>query len=450
MQITATATASDGSVLGILTGSRSSVGWGPTNLFTFTATTSTSTLTFEDTTTTTTNTDVALDNVSVQDQGPFTEGLLAYYPLSTDGKDQSGNGFDLTCSNVLFSGSASTNPAALFDGTDSYCVGNQTFIVRQTNWSWSAWVYVRQPASGDSAYQSIYQEGRQGGGCLMVGVYPQSATLEVEAWNVAYPGNWLAVSVPVDLRNRWTHIALTLNNGGVGTGTLNVFLNGGLAQSSGFQQVDPGDMLPRIGVLGNGWLNSSQDFTQAPFKGSINNVRFYNRTLSVSEVQQLYAFEAAPRIVAQPQSQVGYWGMGASFHVGAASPLPVSYQWFDQGLAISWAMNSTLSLSNLDFTDAGDYWAVVTNSVASVTSTPANLLVNPAGVSLGMYPGLTIQGVVGRTYGIQYVTSLSETNQWTTLTSITLAQPVQLWVDTNANASLPINSQRFYRVIAVP
>jgi S-formylglutathione hydrolase FrmB len=107
-------------------------------------------------------------------------------------------------------------------------------------------------------------------------------------------------------------------------------------------------------------------------------------------------------------------------------------------------------LSNLDFTDAGDYWAVVTNSVASVTSTPANLLVNPAGVSLGMYPGLTIQGVVGRTYGIQYVTSLSETNQWTTLTSITLAQPVQLWVDTNANASLPINSQRFYRVIAVP
>jgi len=37
---------------------------------------------------------------------------------------------------------------------------------------------------------------------------------------------------------------------------------------------------------------------------------------------------------------------------------------------------------------------------------------NPAGVSLALYSGITIDGVVGLTYGIQFSTDLSNTNGW--------------------------------------
>jgi len=72
------------------------------------------------------------------------------------------------------------------------------------------------------------------------------------------------------------------------------------------------------------------------------------------------------------------------------------------------------------------------------------------GVSLGLYPGVTITGLVGYTYNIQSNPNLANSNGWTTVTNLTLTQPVQLWVDTSNNAALPANPYRFYRVLAVP
>jgi len=72
------------------------------------------------------------------------------------------------------------------------------------------------------------------------------------------------------------------------------------------------------------------------------------------------------------------------------------------------------------------------------------------GVSLGLYPGITIQGVVGHRYIIQETTDLSDTNSWVTMTTLALQQPVQLWVDTNVDASLPANPRRFYQVLPGP
>ena len=158
----------------------------------------------------------------------------------------------------------------------------------------------------------------------------------------------------------------------------------------------------------------------------------------------------APEIVLQPQGQVGYWGKNASFSVESAGSAPLSYRWYKDNLQIPWATNSTIVLTNLDFNDAGDYQVLVSNPLSSVLSASAWLTVNPAWVALGMYPGLTIDGVVGKNYGIQYITNVSHTNDWTTLTTLILTQSVQLWVDTSVNASVGTNAQRFYRVIAIP
>ncbi len=57
--------------------------------------------------------------------------------------------------------------------------------------------------------------------------------------------------------------------------------------------------------------------------------------------------------------------------------------------------------------------------------------------------------MIGKTYGIQCTTNVNEINSWTTLTSLTLTNPVELWLDTNVNTTLPNLPRRFYRVVPV-
>jgi hypothetical protein len=93
------------------------------------------------------------------------------------------------------------------------------------------------------------------------------------------------------------------------------------------------------------------------------------------------------------------------------------------------------------------YSVVVSSPLGSVTNS-AQLVINPANMSLGMYAGITLTGAAGNSYQIQYSTNLTVPDDWTTLTNLTLQQPVELWVDTSANALT--RSHRFYRVLAVP
>ena len=141
------------------------------------------------------------------------------------------------------------------------------------------------------------------------------------------------------------------------------------------------------------------------------------------------------------------WGQTNTLSVGAWGTGPLFYQWFDDGEAIPNATNTTLVLSSIQFTNAGLYSVVVSSALGSVTNTPEQVVVNPAGVSIGMYPGVTVTGTVGYTYNIQATSDLSNTNSWVSVATLTLQQPVQLWVDVNVNALSPTNPHRFYRVM---
>jgi hypothetical protein len=138
----------------------------------------------------------------------------------------------------------------------------------------------------------------------------------------------------------------------------------------------------------------------------------------------------------------------ATLSVEAWGTGPLSYQWFDDGSAIPDATNQVFTMSAVEFTNAGLYSVIVSSPLGSVTNTAAQVIVEPAGVSLGFSPTVTISGVTGYAYVIQSSSNLMDTNAWTTVTNLTLAQPVQIWVDTNVDASLPANPYRFYRVLA--
>jgi len=153
-------------------------------------------------------------------------------------------------------------------------------------------------------------------------------------------------------------------------------------------------------------------------------------------------------ITDQPHSQVGYWGKSATFSVGISGVAPLSYQWFKGSLPIEGATGSLLVLSNLQDSTAGDYKVVVTDTLGfTVTSQLATLTVKTAEVSIAIYPGVKIDGVVGQTYGIQATVNLAEPSGWVGVTNLTLTEATQIWYDSKSTSEQP---KHFYRVVAGP
>ena len=139
-------------------------------------------------------------------------------------------------------------------------------------------------------------------------------------------------------------------------------------------------------AIGNGTL----DGNGRVFFGNICQVAIYNYGLTAAQVMAHY-YEAElnaspatsrPIIVSQPQPQAGFIGGPATFSVSVLSGLPTTNQWFEGNTPLAGQTNSTLTLTNLQLSEAGSYSVVVgnangtTNSVAAIltVASPATLL----------------------------------------------------------------------------
>jgi hypothetical protein len=157
-----------------------------------------------------------------------------------------------------------------------------------------------------------------------------------------------------------------------------------------------------------------------------------------------------PGITTRPQSLTVTQGQSASFSVVASGTAPLSYQWSFNSTALSGATSTTLTLTNAQATDTGNYTVVVTNVAGSVTSAVATLTVTnpapPAPPSLGA-AGMTTNGFtfqlsvsVGQTYVILATTNLRD---WTPISTNVALLGTILVTDTEATNY----SSRLYRVI---
>src|SRR6185436_13330328 len=93
-------------------------------------------------------------------------------------------------------------------------------------------------------------------------------------------------------------------------------------------------------------------------------------------------FVQPPAISSQPTGGVVNVGSSFSFSVGAIGTAPLSYQWLLNGGAVSGATAATLSMSNIQTIQAGDYRGVVTGPYGSATSQVATLVVNCPGTNV--------------------------------------------------------------------
>ena len=95
----------------------------------------------------------------------------------------------------------------------------------------------------------------------------------------------------------------------------------------------------------------------------------------------------APSFTTQPSSQSVTTGANVTFTVGVSGNPTPTLQWQKNGTNITGATNSTLTLNNVQATDAATYAVVATNSAGTATSTGAVLTVSAAATA----PAFTTQ-----------------------------------------------------------
>jgi hypothetical protein len=87
-------------------------------------------------------------------------------------------------------------------------------------------------------------------------------------------------------------------------------------------------------------------------------------------------------IITQPASVAAGYAGAATFSVTAVGAQPLFYQWWQNGSPVAGATNSTLAFSPLIPANAGNYYVVVSNSLASLPSAVATLTLTGPPITL--------------------------------------------------------------------
>lgn len=141
-----------------------------------------------------------------------------------------------------------------------------------------------------------------------------------------------------------------------------------------------------------------------------------------------------PAISLQPLNQTVLVGDSVSFNVTATGTAPLSFQWRFNGTNIPSTTGSTLSLQNVQTTNAGAYSVLVTNIVGTQLSSNANLTVNapphittqPRTQSLRSGSNVTFTVVATGTAPLAYQWQLRATNIPNATSASLLINNVQL------------------------
>jgi ASPIC/UnbV protein/VCBS repeat protein/immunoglobulin I-set domain protein len=114
---------------------------------------------------------------------------------------------------------------------------------------------------------------------------------------------------------------------------------------------------------------------------------------------ELWAQDSPPVIATQPASKAISLGSGVAFSVAASGTGPLGFQWRLENADLPLATNSSLNLTNVQFSQAGDYKAVVANAAGSVTSLVAHLAVGPSFLKVTSGAVVAASGGTGGAWG---------------------------------------------------
>jgi len=177
-----------------------------------------------------------------------------------------------------------------------------------------------------------------------------------------------------------------------------------------------------------------------------DNTAYSTNTIAVED-------QTPPLILLQPLSETNATSATANFTVAATACTPLAFQWFSNNAVLTAQTNSTLILSNLSLSAAGNYAVVVSAAGGSVTSAVVTLMIYvPPGISgVAAHPdgsiALNLTGGPGDTYVLEAATNLSSPVAWLYLATNTLGTN-GIWQFTDLQATN--FAQQFYRLLLAP
>ncbi len=188
---------------------------------------------------------------------------------------------------------------------------------------------------------------------------------------LSHSGNWVALTNGVssgshgyDNGTTYTMVWTLTRNAAGGLIVTNT-MTGGTFNGSGHATVSYTDATPAAYTFDTFAVRPANANTTA---GTIDSTHF--------EVEFIPA-PSSPTIQTEPQNQTVFEGQNATFNVVVSGTSPFGYQWYyNTDTLLTDDTNSTLTLTNVQLTDAGGYSVVVTNVYGSVTSSVAQLTVN--------------------------------------------------------------------------
>jgi len=207
-------------------------------------------------------------------------GLAAFYPLTGDAQDASGNSNHGTATALTYPPEGTGTRTGLFNGTSSHVVIPR---VVQDDFTVALWLKTTSTGgSGTSWWQGDgLVDGEISGARADWGMSLLGGKL---AFGIGNPDT-TAFSTGLINDGSWHHIAATRNNA---SGTVQIFIDG-LLQTTASAPTGSRTAPPnlRIGSLQTG---SATGF----LPGNLSGVRLYNKILSPAEVSSLAALPAAP------------------------------------------------------------------------------------------------------------------------------------------------------------
>ena len=331
-----------------------------------------------------------LSSVNITESGIIDiSNLTAYYPFNNGSSaDSSGNNYVATSSATTSAANRFNQPnsAFSFNGTSSVVTiaapTGQTILGNGRNKSISLW--FKRSSTTSKGILIGYQQASPGNWNPLAYIGSDGV---LRGW--MYQGGVAAWTSNITIDTNWHHLALVYT-----TNTQTAYLDGSqVATMNG--ALSPG--ASNIIQIGNGYANTgivgiSSNGNQ-PFSGLIDEVRFYNAVLSLTEINTL---RTSPFLIStQPQNQSVCVGDTASFSLNVLTPeagSTLAYQWtfngtpLSNGGSISGANTNNLQISNTQASNAGTYNCIVSPGCNEATSASVTLTLGSGNVNITQQP----------------------------------------------------------------
>jgi len=239
-------------------------------------------------------------------------------------------------------------------------------------WTLAIWAYESTDGTGDyiATYGRFLSQDDGNGIQWDSGAVGDS---QVYLWHGTLWQLWgtgFGTDTPVaPLFDQWTHRTLVYDGQ-----NLTLFRNGNQGPLGGKLAFPLRGSLNWPGYSGAIQIGSQLNMSAREWHGMLDDVAVFKGALSETEIRLIMSGDYSPylgqvaQIGVQPQDQTANPGWDVTLSVAAGSPSPLGYQWQFHGENVVGATGATLTLTNIQSSQAGPYRVVITNAAGTVTS----------------------------------------------------------------------------------